>query len=188
MTGLEEFLALFGDITLSKIITFIFAAIFLFSFYKQVKKYVNSKIKEQQDKKEEEKNYKEKINKSYDYVQGHQNEYKAIESKVQKIEGDESGIMDELKKISNRIEKMENDMRRREKNQLRDLLIKYYRHYTNKKLNPGQTWTNMEKQAFNALLEDYEEAGGNDYIHTVVKPAMELLLTVDIDTLCNDET
>lgn len=188
MTGLDEFLVLFGDITLSKVITFIFAAIFLFSIYKQIKKYVNSKIKEQQDKGEEEKKYKEKINKSYDYIHEHQNEYKTINEKVQKIENDKNGIMDELKKISGRIEKMEDDMRRREKNQLRDLLIKYYRHYTNKRLNPERTWTNMEKQAFDALLEDYEEAGGNDYIHTVVKPAMDLLLVADIDVSCDDIT
>ena len=61
MKGMDAFLTLFGDITVSKIVVFIAAIIFLFSIYKEVKKYVGAKIKEQQEKTKQEEEYKKKI-------------------------------------------------------------------------------------------------------------------------------
>ena len=50
MKGMDAFLTLFGGITVSKVVVFIAAIIFLFSIYKEVKKYIGAKIKEQQEK------------------------------------------------------------------------------------------------------------------------------------------
>ena len=38
----------------------------------------------------------------------------------------------------------------------------------------------MEKNAFDELFKEYENAGGNGYMHTVVKPAMDALDVVDM--------
>ena len=37
----------------------------------------------------------------------------------------------------------------------------------------------MEAEAFWELFKDYEEDGGNGYIHSVVRPAMNLLRIVE---------
>ena len=76
---------------------------------------------------------------------------------------------------------MEEDAKRRERSKLRDLLLQSYRYYTDKERNPLGTWTSMEAEAFWELFKEYEDAGGNGYIHTVVQPAMNLLKVIDIE-------
>ena len=39
----------------------------------------------------------------------------------------------------------------------------------------------MEAEAFWELFKEYEDAGGDGYIHTVVQPAMNLLKVIDIE-------
>lgn len=190
MKGMDAFLTLFGDITVSKIVVFIAAIIFLFSIYKEVKKYIDTKIKEQQQKTKQEEEYKKKINDAWNETQKYPM-YRAqsiqiqsdLETKISGVRDEESNIMKEIKKISDRIAKMEEGAREREKNRLRDLLIKYYKHYTNLEANPSQSWTDMEKMSYDALLKDYEELGGNDYIHLTVDPAMKELNVIYTTTL-----
>ena len=69
MKGMDAFLTLFGDITVSKVVVFIAAIIFLFSIYKEVKKYIGAKIKEQQEKTKQEDEYKKKINDAWNETQ-----------------------------------------------------------------------------------------------------------------------
>ena len=38
----------------------------------------------------------------------------------------------------------------------------------------------MEAEAFWELFREYEEAGGDGYMHTEVQPAMERLLIVEV--------
>ncbi len=193
MKGMDAFLTLFGDITVSKIVVFIAAIIFLFSIYKEVKKYIDTKIKEQQQKTKQEEEYKKKINDAWNETQKYPM-YRAqsiqiqsdLETKISGVRDEESNIMKEIKKISDRIAKMEEGAREREKNRLRDLLIKYYKHYTSLEANPSQSWTDMEKMSYDALLKDYEELGGNDYIHSTVDPAMKALNVIYTATLLGD--
>lgn len=193
MKGMDAFLTLFGDITVSKIVIFIAAIIFLFSIYKEVKKYIDTKIKEQQQKTKQEEEYKKKINDAWNETQKYPM-YRAqsiqiqsdLETKISGVRDEESNIMKEIKKISDRIAKMEEGAREREKNRLRDLLIKYYKHYTSLETNPSQSWTDMEKMSYDALLKDYEELGGNDYIHSTVDPAMKALNVIYTATLLGD--
>ena len=42
-------------------------------------------------------------------------------------------------------------------------------------------WNRMEAEAFWELFKEYEDAGGDGYIHTVVQPAMNLLKVIDIE-------
>lgn len=190
MKGMDAFLTLFGDITVSKIVVFVAAIIFLFSIYKEVKKYIETKIKEQEQKTKQEEEYKKKINDAWNETQKYPM-YRAqsiqiqndLETKISGVRDEESNIMKEIKKISDRIAKMEEGAREREKNRLRDLLIKYYKHYTSLEANPSQSWTDMEKMSYDALLKDYEELGGNDYIHLTVDPAMKELNVIYTTTL-----
>lgn len=190
MKGMDAFLTLFGDITVSKIVVFVAAIIFLFSIYKEVKKYIETKIKEQEQKTKQEEEYKKKIDDAWNETQKYPM-YRAhsiqiqsdLETKISGVRDEESNIMKEIKKISDRIAKMEEGAREREKNRLRDLLIKYYKHYTSLEANPSQSWTDMEKMSYDALLKDYEELGGNDYIHLTVDPAMKELNVIYTTTL-----
>ena len=44
-----------------------------------------------------------------------------------------------------------------------------------------QAWTTMESEAFWEVFGEYEEAGGDGHMHTVVQPEMNLLRVIDID-------
>ena len=60
------------------------------------------------------------------------------------------------------------------------MLLQNYRYYTNECQNPSKSWTKMEAEAFWELFREYEEAGGNGYMHTVVQPEMERLLVIEL--------
>ena len=59
------------------------------------------------------------------------------------------------------------------------MLVQNFRYYTNEQQNPSKSWTRMESEAFWELFREYENAGGNGYMHTDVKPAMERLIVVE---------
>ena len=79
-----------------------------------------------------------------------------------------------------RLVAMEELTKRRERNKLRDRLLQNYRFYTNPETNPNMSWTRMESEAFWELFRDYEDAGGNGYVHTEVLPAMERLTVIEV--------
>ncbi|MCB7303115.1 hypothetical protein [Bariatricus massiliensis] len=60
-------------------------------------------------------------------------------------------------------------------NELRDRLLQGYRYYTCASTNPSRTWNEMEADAFWKMFRDYENRGGNGYMHTDVEPAMRKL-------------
>jgi hypothetical protein len=79
-----------------------------------------------------------------------------------------------------RLIEMEEQNKKRERNKLRDRLLQNYRYYTNIETNPSQTWTEMESEVFWEMFKDYEEAGGNGYMHSTVLPEMERLIVVEV--------
>lgn len=85
-----------------------------------------------------------------------------------------------MERYEARLETMEETNKRRECNKLRDRLLQSYRYYTNINTNPSQAWSSMEAEAFWGLFRDYEEAGGNGYMHSVVQPAMAALRVHDL--------
>ena len=80
-----------------------------------------------------------------------------------------------MERYQARLDSVEETNKRRECNKLRDRLLQNYRYYTNEATNPSKSWTQMEAEAFWGLFRDYEDAGGNGYMHSVVQPAMEEL-------------
>ena len=186
MNGLEYFLKIFGNLTLNKVIVFILAIIFCIGIYKQVKKFLDHKKKVLIEQHEVEKEKNEQIQKMFKEV----NKYPEYREQSRTIQKEFRQEIDELKKsqinlaetqtiIQDTLKDMQERQDRREKNKLRDKLLQNYRYYTDLKRNPEQSWTRMESEAFWALFRDYEEAGGDGYMHTEVQPAMNLLKIVD---------
>lgn len=73
--------------------------------------------------------------------------------------------------LETRLNRLEN----REKNALRAKILNEYRLFTDAEVNPMLAWSEMEHHAFFELVKDYESLGGNDYVHSVVLPAMNEL-------------
>lgn len=197
MKGLEEFLALFGGITVSQIVTFIMAIVFIIFCCKQAKKYFNEKIKVQNERAQAEKKKDEELKEALCAVRKYP-EYRQQSIKIQELlEGQIQDTRQQAIKMQELLEEeiqelraliqddkqrlihMEEQEKRRECNKLRDMLLQNYRYYTNKEQNPSQSWTIMESEAFWELFRDYEDLGGNGYMHTEVLPAMERLIIVD---------
>ncbi len=84
------------------------------------------------------------------------------------------GVTDNQNILNERLDRLE----RREKNAIRAKLLDEYRLFTDETKNPMLAWSEMEHHAFFKLVEDYEDLGGNDYVHSVVLPAMNNLQVI----------
>jgi hypothetical protein len=76
--------------------------------------------------------------------------------------------------LNERLDRLED----REKNAIRAKLIDEYRLFTDAAKNPMLAWSEMEHHAFFALVKDYEDLHGNDYVHKTVIPAMNELRVI----------
>lgn len=155
MKGIDEFVKLFGDVTMLQIVEISLAFVFMCFVYRQIKKYFGQKIDEENRRIESEK------------------------ARDARIEGQISELKGMYTDITDRLTQMEELTNRRERNKIRDRLLHNYRYYTNPESNPTRSWTHMESEAFWELFSEYEEAGGDGYMHTVVMPAMQVLRIVE---------
>ena len=180
--GFEQFIQLFGNITLAKIIVFILAAFFCWKIYQQIKKFFDNKKEILIRNHEAEKEKDEKLNKALEEVAKYP-QYREQSRKIQRefrqeideLKVSQKTLVEKQQNIQDTLKDMQEKQDRREKNKLRDKLLQSYRHYTSMEINPNQTWTEMESEAFWELFRDYEDAGGDGYMHTIVQPAMNLL-------------
>lgn len=164
MTGLDEFTALFGNITVLQVVEFLMACVFMFIVYKKVRDYL---IKKHDTEKERGEQLKEAL---------------SVVRKYPELENEIQELRKMQEETSERLAKMDEDIKRRERNKLRDRLLQNYRYYTNQTSNPSLSWTKMEAEAFWELFRDYEDAGGDGYVHTEVQPAMERLTVLEVGT------
>lgn len=67
---------------------------------------------------------------------------------------------------------------------MKDSLLQSYRYYCNPKKNPMQAWTELEKEVFENIFSDYEQLGGNGFMHSVVQPEMTKL---DVIPMSNEQ-
>lgn len=186
MTGLEEFEALFGDVTIATLIEMAVVIAFMVKIYRKVKGYIDERkvdwLKEETAKEAKEKAEKErdrKLDAALAAIDKYP-EYRAQSIRVQKELEQKIG---ELKKSQDentkKLHQMEETQMRESRNRLRDTLLERYRYYTDHSRNPSQSWTSMESEAFWELFGDYERAGGDGYMHTEVQPAMNRLRIED---------
>lgn len=174
MNKYNAFIELFGEITILDLALWIGAIGFAYSLYKKV----NDKICARHDA---EQTYKSKLEEAYDGVHNKYPEYRQQSLQIQQAltaRMDSMGqvLDDMMQKLAN----MQEVADRRERNRIRDRLLQVYRHYTNPETNPSRSWNSMEAEAFWEMFKDYEEAGGNGFMHNVVLPAMENLKVVDV--------
>lgn len=180
MNGLDEFLQVFGDVTVADIVKWLIIFAFLFKIYKELKRNVDKKNEEQSKKEEQEQEDKRKLQVAYDATQKYPEYRKQSLEMQKKLEAEIKLLKDGQATLMRRFEEITEQNRKRDRNKLRDMLLQSYRYYANKDQNPSQSWTQMESEAFWELFRDYEDLGGNGYMHTEVQPAMERLLVVEV--------
>ena len=117
----------------------------------------------------------------------HYPEYRAqslqIQAQLQQSDKNILSVCDSIKAIGEKLNERLIELERREKNTLRKKILDEYRLYTDEHKNPQQAWTEMEHHSFFKLVEDYESLGGNDYVHSVVLPAMNELDVIPMSKL-----
>ena len=140
MTGLNNFINLFGQVTLSTVVELVLAGVFLYLIYKKVRDFLIERY-------EAEKARDQRINEALDAVHKYP-EYRVQSIKIQQtLENEIQTIRKTMERYQARLDSVE-------------------------ETNPSKSWTQMEAEAFWGLFRDYEEAGGNGYMHSVVQPAM----------------
>lgn len=172
MTGLDQFLETFGNITISQVVMVVLSIVFVVLVYKKFRDYL---IKKHEIEKERDVEIKECLTAVRKYP-----EYRQQSIKIQELlEGEIQELRSMQQENTERLLRMEEQDKRRECNKLRDMLLQNYRYYTNKERNPSQSWSKMEAEAFWELFRDYEELGGDGYMHTEVQPAMQRLAVTE---------
>ena len=128
MAYLDEFLAVFGDFTVSDIVTYGMAIYFIVKAYKNAKKSNDDRVAEQQQKMEEEKERNRKIEESYTVTQKY-SEYHDESIQIRdSLEKEIQELRDDFKTIIVRLDKMEECDKKRECSKLRDMLLQNYRY------------------------------------------------------------
>ena len=186
MIGLEQFIALFGDITVSTLAIIGFALFFCYKGYKQFVKFLENKkelaIQKYKSEKEKDEQLKLALEEVAKYPQYREQSRKIQQSFRDEIDGlkiAQNNLSDKQEEIHQTLVDMKATIDKRERNKLRDRLLQMYHYYTSEKTNPNHTITRMEHEAFWELFGDYEEAGGDGYMHTVVQPEMNKLDIID---------
>ena len=154
--------------------------IFLYAIYKEIKKWNDTKIQEHQKKEEEEKIHKKKVDEAWEVTQKYPIYHQESIDIRNGLEREIQEIRQYIDTMMKRFEEIEEQNKKRECSKLRDMLLQNYRHYTSEHQNPSKSWTRMESEAFWELFREYEAAGGNGYMHTVVQPEMERLIIIEI--------
>lgn len=176
MKGLDEFIQVFGGVTVGTVITGIIAIAFLIAGYMKFRAYLLKKHDLEVAKSRELKEALEAVRK---YP-----EYRAQSVEIQNQLAIE---LQEIKRVQedciSRLSQIEEDNRRRERNKLRDLLLQNYRYYINSEHNPERAWTRMESDAFWDMFHEYELAGGDGYMHTTVQQEMSTLIVIDMNDI-----
>lgn len=184
--GLDQFLQFFGEITVSKIVGFGLAIFFCWKIYRQVQKFFDNKknmlIEQHEAKKEQDEKINtllEEVNKYPQYREQSRKIQQEFRDEIDGLKESQQALVETQQLIQDTLQDMQEKNERRERNKLRDKLLQNYRYYTDKEKNPKQVITRMENDAFWELFSDYEDMGGDGYMHTVVQPAMNMLKIID---------
>ena len=180
LTGFDEFLKLFGNITVLQVIEIVLATVFMIIIYRKVRDYLIKKHDAEKKRDEEIAEALSAVRKYPEYRQQSVKIQELLEGEIQELREMQKENAAHLRENTEHLMLIEEQNKRRERNKLRDRLLQSYRYYINKDLNPSQSWTKMEAEAFWELFRDYEDAGGDGYMHTVVQPAMECLVIIEM--------
>ena len=174
MKGYDQFVSVFGDITVLHAAEVLIACAFLYFCYKKLRDFL---IKQHEAQVKRDEQLKEALDGVHMYPVYRQ---QSIEIQHQ-LQAEILSLRKMQEEYMVRLQNMEDRSQRRDRNRIRDRLLESYRYYTSVDQNPSQSWTRMESDAFWDLFADYEDAGGNGYIHTVVQPAMGRLHIIEMN-------
>lgn len=172
MKGYDQFIEVFGNVTVLDVATFIIAVGVAVLLYRKVRDFFVAQHEAQKQQAEDLKEALAGVRKYPEYRQ------QSIEIQ-QMLQAEISELKAQQQENTKRLIEIEERRDRQKRNELRDTLLRNFRYYTNKHTNPEQTWTRVESETFWELYKDYEETGGNGYMHTDVVPVMKLLTVVD---------
>ena len=170
---MDEFIKIFGDITIAEIAAWLVAVLFLWKTYKKVKDYFISRYEVERKRDED---IAKVIAETAKYPL-----YRKQSLAIQKQLTDQINAIRKAQETEEkRLRRLEESTEKRERNKLRDRLLQSYRYFTSAEKNPRQAWSRMESEAFWEMFKDYEDMNGDGYVHTDVQPAMNRLSIVEM--------
>lgn len=126
------------------------------------------------EKKEERKLLKETAD-SLVVLQNQQEVDRKISNQHDKmIKQDLSNLANTVNGIAHTLDEMQKKNNASELKRLKDTLVRYYNKY-----KPVGEWSKLEKDAFWDLFHEYEQRGGDGYVHSIIEPVMRELREVD---------
>lgn len=158
---MEYILQVFEGISFSSVIIFIAAIAFLVTVSVKIYKFIVNNHDNLQEKDNTLKQIAEDL-------KGLKDGYNELKAAV-------NDMAERQHEMNQRQEKIKQETCKYKLNELRDKLLQSYRYYTNKEKNPMLAWSEMEKETFDELFKDYEELGGDGFMHSTVQPAMASL-------------
>ena len=174
MSGFDEFLKVFGNVTVLQLVEIILAIIFIIVVFKKFKDYINKQH-------DVEKKRDEELKEALDGVRMYP-KYREQSIEIQKeLEGKFDTVCEMYKTLVDRLDEIERKRNETERKKLQETLLQHYRMFTDPKKNEMQAWTEMEANAFWELFSEYEDKGGDGFMHTIVQPAMNQLAVVKMD-------
>lgn len=172
MKGYDQFISVFGGITVLDLATFAIACGVAVLLYRRVRDFFVAQHEAQKQQAEDLKEALAGVRKYPEYRQQSIDIQQMLQAEIAELKHQQQENTAKLLEIEER-------RQRQKRNELRDTLLRNFRYYTNKRTNPEQTWTRVESETFWELYRDYESEGGNGYMHTDVVPVMQLLTVVD---------
>ena len=171
---MENLLKLVGNVTVEWVVIAIAAIVFLVKVYQAVKTYFSDKAIAERER---DTRIHQVIEQAEQYPKWRQQSID-IQQQFAKAIND---LKDSQETQNARLEKMEKEGQQREHNKIRDRILQSYRYYTSAEKNPMKSWSAMEADAFWRMFGDYEDLGGDGYVHSEVQPAMNSLAVIQMD-------
>lgn len=175
---MSEFLKIFGELTLSSVVTFVVAIVFIAGGIVKLYKFVVKKHDLQQERTQALKDIQVKLVEITDSQRKMEETIATFTKKQEALEEGLAIISEQQTELSARQQEFEQTAKERNLSKLKNLLIQSYNYYYNENTNPLKMWSELEKENFYNLLQDYEAEGGNGYIHTNVVPDIATLTVV----------
>lgn len=99
---------------------------------------------------------------------------KESDQKFEQLHKQDVQILGKLDNISDFMVETHNYQKKRDMHDLKDRIEKNFRTYQKRaEINNGRVFlTQNELESFEGVIESYEDAGGNSFVHTDIKPAI----------------
>lgn len=103
------------------------------------------------------------------------NDINQLDSRDDRIQKELSELSEKVDNISSVLNEMKEKDNITEVKKLKEKLVGYYNKYKN-----SDGWTDVERDVFWDLFDDYEKRGGDGYIHSIVEPVMREMKVIDL--------